>query len=426
MTSVCRTKSFVLLALCSTAYPVMTVSQTYETGGIQLTFGTSFGLEATDNEDLDSDGAAQSSLDAVTGLSLGVLSATPIASFAAGATGELRYIGAQGEIEIESPRLTTAYTRSSADAQLALSASVQQTDLSRGDIPVTDDTGLAGFVTGFVTGTAQRQAAVANGSLTWGLTSRASYGLSVKYEDVTYSGGVATSLGGDTLVDSQRLTLGASTQLDVTQAAQLNAGLTYSRFDEDGVSDTSDTLSVSAGLSIDRPLGPVTATVGVTDTDDGQRYSLSVGRSLELPLGPLSGQIGVTRDADGDTALTAQVSARRDLPTGALNVGLSRDISILSEQDSSQLTTQLSLDYSRDLTPLSGLQIGFDLAQAEDTDSTDRSVDATLGATYSRALTKDWSADLGYQYRYLDDAVDDTATSNTVFMALRRNFVTRF
>ncbi|MBU2360890.1 MAG: hypothetical protein KKB02_18475 [Alphaproteobacteria bacterium] len=422
MMSLRHAKPLALLAVGAVALPLGLVAQSYDTGGIQLTFGTTFGLEATDNKNLRADRVKTGSLDAVTGLSFGLLTATPASSFAINAGGQARAGTNTDGVEMTTPRVSTAYTRSSADTALNLSAAFSQTDLSRNEAIIADDIGLAGIVTG----TATRRVLSAQAGLTWGLTSRVSYGLSAAVDKVTYSGGFATGLDGTTLRDSRRLTLGGTSELDLTTAMHLSAGLSYSLFDADGAVNTSDTTTLSTGLSIDRPLGAVSSTFSVTDSNTGQRYSLSIGRKLALPGGGLSGQIGVTGSDTGDTALIGSISATRDLPTGALNFALSRDVSLQNEQDTERLTTQASLGYTRSLTPLSGLELGFDLAQIEDTRTAGRSRDATLAATYTRSLTKDWSAAAGYTYRYAKDDPGVTARSNTVFVQLRRSFVTRY
>jgi hypothetical protein len=417
-----RAKPILLLAaLYGAAAPAALMAQAYETSGIQLTFGTSLMIEATDNKGLRADDK-ESSLNPVLGLSFGLLTATPTSSFGFNADSEIRSSVNTDNLGVASPLLSTTYARKSANAALDLSASVQKTDLSRNDAPVVDSSGLVGFVTG----TATRRAAVADAALNWGLNSRVSYGLSGQMSDVTYSGGVANGLNGSSLTDNRRVTLGGTAQLDLTKATQLNTGLSYSRFDDDGVPGSSDTVTATVGLSIDRPLGAVTATLRATDTDEGQRYGLSVGRTLNMPLGPVSVEIGVTTTLNGDTALRGAVSASRTLPTGTLSFALTRDVSSLNEQDSERLSTQLSLGYSRELSPLSELQVAFDLAEVEDMFSNARSLDANLGATYSRTLMKDWSASAGYRYRYLEDTPGDTAQSNTVFLELRRSFVTRY
>ncbi|MCF7702189.1 hypothetical protein [Loktanella sp. M215] len=415
-------KPLCCLVMGAVAVPAILAAQSYETGGIQLTFGTTFRLEATDNKGLRADADKSGSLDAVAGLSFGLLTATPASSFAVNASGEARAGTSADASGITAPRLSTAYNRSSADSTLDLSATFSQTDLSRNEAVVADDIGLAGIVTG----TAIRRAVSARAGLTWGLTSRISYGLSAAVDKVTYTGGSATGLDGTALQDNRRLTLGGTSELDLTKAAHLTLGLSYSIFDEDGARDTSDTTTLTTGLSIDRPLGTVGATLGVTDSNAGQRYSVSAGRTLALPSGTVSGQIGVSLSDRGSTALIGSIGASRDLPDGALNFELSRDVSVQNEQDSEQLTTQLSLAYTRSLTPLSGLEVGFNLAQVEDTQTTRQSQDATLGATYTRSLTPDWSAAAGYSYRYAKDDPGVTARSNTVFLQLRRSFVTRY
>ena len=396
-------------------------AQGYETGGIQLTFGAGLGIEATDNADLASSDA-RSRISPYAGLSFGLLTTTRASSFAIDADTDVRLDAGEEGIEVAAPRLSAAYDRTSADATLALSASLQRTDLSDETVAVVDDTGLAGFVTGDAT----RRAATASAALTWGRTTRVTYGIAATLEDNSYSGGTATGLDGTALDDNRRLTLDGSAALSLTRAAVLRVGLGYSLYETQDPADDSATLTFSTGLTIDRPLGAVSADLAVTDLDDGQEYSLSVGRALDLPGGALSGSLGVTRTVDDRVAVTGQVAARRDLPEGSLSLDLSRQVSSLNEQDSTQLTTQVSANYTRALTRLTTMQLGFDLAQAEDVASGSESLSTGVQARLSRTLTPDWTADAGYDYIRVSDTLGDTAQSNTVFVELRRTFVTRY
>ena len=423
--------AFLLPALAGGLVPLSTSAQETETGGIQLTFTGSLRAEATDNETLTAD-PARSSLNSVASLSFGLLSATRVSSFALGSSADLRYVGADDDLELSTPRLTGAYTRTSADATFEMNASLDRVDLDRIDLVLLDDP-LGGdlFVDatdliGVVEGTSERRSAVIDARLTWGLTSRASYSLEARVEDVSYSGGVANALEGTVLNDSRRVTLGAGTQLDLTTAARLSAGVDVSRFEDLADDTTSDEIGMDLGVAIDRPLGAVSAGVEIADTDAGQRYGISVGRSLDLPLGPVSGSIGVVQAAAGDLAITAQAGLRRDLPAGTLGFDLARSVSSLNTLNTEQLTTRAAATYARELTPLTGLQLGFSFAQVEDMASGDRGYDAALETTLSRALTEDWSADAGYVFRASDNDPGDRATSNTVFVELRRSFVTRY
>lgn len=410
-----------LVAMCTIAVPTVISAQSYETGGIQLTFGAALGLEATDNSDFMAT-ETQTRIAPYAGLTFGLLSATPASSFGIDASAEVRESVSDDSIKIATPRLSTRYDRSSANATLNLSASAQITDLSQENGGIVDASGLSGSITG----TATRRATTASASLIWGQTSRVTYGFGTSYVDNTYTGGTATGLDGTALDDNRRLTLDGMVTFDLTKATELKTSLSYSVFEATDTADQSETVILNTGISIDRPLGAVTADFAIADLDAGQQYSLSFGRSLALPAGVASGTIGVTSDSENQIALTATVSARRDLPNGSLSLDISRQVSSLNEQDTSQLTTQISTDYSQALTSLTTLQVGLDLVQTEDVASNKTSQSTGLEASVSQTLTEDWAADAGYRYRSVDDTPGDTAQSNTIFVELRRVFVTRY
>lgn len=417
-----RPKRPALLTMGLIALPAVLDAQSYDTGGIQLRFGTTFGVEATDNRSLLADADTSGGLEAVAGLSFGLLTATPASSFALDAGGKARAgIDAEG-FDISVPRVSAAYNRSRANSALDLSAAFARSDLTRDEALVADDIGP----TGTVRGTAIRRTLSSQARLTWGLTSRVSYSLSAAFDKATYSGGFAAGLDGTVLRDTHRLTLGGTSELDLTKASHLKLGVSYSTFGADDAIGTSETTTLSTGLSIDRPRGAISTTVSVTDSEAGQRYSLSVGRALALPGGAMSGKIGVTGSDRGDTALIGSLRATRELPAGVLTFALSRDVSRQNEQDAERLTTQAAVAYSRSLTPLSGLDLGFDLTQVEDIRTAGRSRDVRLGVTYTRSLTGDWSAAAGYTFHNAKDDPGQTARSHAIFLQLRRTFVTRY
>ena len=416
-----RTLNRLLCAALAVALPVAGHAQSYDTGGVQLTFGTAMGLVATDNEGLRASGD-NSSLDALFTPSFGLLTQTATSSFGFDAASDIRYGTNSDDIGLTSPRLETRYQTSSANAGLDLAASLRQLDLSEERLAIRETDGPGDFING----TATRQSRMARAQVDWGREALAAFSLSARLNDTRYSSGEASGLNGDSLSDNNRMTFAGTAALDVTQALQLDGRLSYSRFDNDASAEPTETIFASTGVSLDRPLGALSTELNVTQTGAGHRYGLSAGRTLTLPAGPITAQIGAVRLPQGETAMTGKISALRTLALSEIGFELSRDVSSLNEQDSARLTTRMMLNYTQALSQDTNLLVRFDMVQARDIATDAESFDASVDTVYSRALTRDWTADVGYSYRYIDDRPGDTAEGNTAFVTLRRKFVTRY
>jgi hypothetical protein len=403
------------------ALPLAGHAQSYETGGVQLTFGNTVSFFATDNEGpRTTDG--EPNLTALYTPTFNLLTETPNSSLGLEAAGNLRYGTASGNIGVTAPRLNGQYRTSSANAGLELTGQFRQRDLGEEKFAIRDTADR----TDFVNGTATRQNTALEANVDWGRASLAAFGLSARLNQTTYSSGDASGLNGNNLSDNKRLTLGASTQLDLNQALQLHGALGYSQFEDDTAVDDSDSYTFSTGVSLDRPLGALSTEITVTDSPSGQRYGWTAGRTLDLPLGPVTAQLGAMALPQDETVLIGSLSTLRTFAASALNFELSRDVSSLNEQNSERLTTQVLVGYTRALTRDTDFQVSLDAVHARDIATDSESFDATFDAIYSRALTPDWTGDMGYSYRYLEDTPGDSAQANTIYVSLRRKFVTSY
>lgn len=395
-----------------------------ETGGIQLTFGVTFRLEAQDNRGLSSTDE-QSSFEAASILSFGLLSETRAQRFTLDVTGSLRALNtdldvanANGFVE---PSVALSYDISNASSRFSISAQMNESDLSDSGTVLDDD----GFEI-ISDGTAVRRATRLETSYDWGDDRRFGFGVFARYLATDYRGGTVQDTAGDSVNDSERTTLGARARFDLSEAATLTSTLSFQDFEEDGVAGSRETVSLDNTLTIDRPLGAVNFNLGITDTEEGQRYATSIGRSYETPRGIFSGALGATRAASGGTFLTANLNYTHPLPRGALSFGLGRTVSSSNDDDSERLNTNLSFGYNQDLTPVSRISLNMSWSEAETTSTGLSTTSTTLGATYSHELTQDWGLNVGYRHRIRDDDTSGRASNNTIFLEMSRAFVTRF
>jgi hypothetical protein len=403
------------------ALPLAGHAQSYETGGIQLTFDNAISFFATDNEGPRTNNE-EASLTALFTPAFGLLTQTPTSSFGFEAASNLRYGSSSNSFGVIAPRMDGRYMTNSANAGLKLIGRFRQMDLDEEKFAIHDGADS----TDFVNGTATRQNTALEANVDWGRASLAAFGLSARQNQTTYSSGDASGLNGSSLSDNKRLTLGANTQLDLNQALQLHGALGYSQFEDDTSVDDSETYTLSTGVSLDRPLGALSTEITVTDSPGGQRYGWTAGRTLDLPLGPVTAQLGAMALPQDETVLIGSLSTLRTFAASALNFELSRDVSSLNEQNSERLTTQVLVGYTRALTRDTDFQVSLDAVHARDIATDSESFDATFDAIYSRALTPDWTGDMGYSYRYLEDTPGDSAQANTIYVSLRRKFVTSY
>lgn len=395
-----------------------------QTGGLVMRFGLTLGAAAQSNRTLDINNPGNST-EIFTDLSFGISSETRTQALTFDLDGRLRTldapVGIFADQGLTAPSAALVYTLKGATARLNLSARYSETDLSDTSLVIDEDDTFT-----ILTGDATRRRAVLEARHDWRQDTRARFGAFVRYEDVSYRDGVATDVDGSNLSDSQRLTFGTSATLDLSTAAELAITLSYSVFEEDGVANDRETWSLGNTLTLDRPLGDVTLRFDVTDIEEGSRLSATVGRTYETARATFSGDIGVAREVTGQTVLIGSAGINYPLPRGALSFGLSRQVASSNTQDEERLNTQVNFGYQHNLTPLSAISLEGIFAQVTDTSSDTTYRDATISATYTRTLTKNWNMDTGLRHRFSNDDGIGTARSNEVFFNLRREFFTRF
>ena len=414
-----------LSALLCSGLSTAGLAQSYETGGIQLSFGLGLGAEVQSNRTL-SVGDPGTSAEIGADLTFGLLTETRSQRFLFEAGGRIRTLDAPAGTSAEGngfvrPSLRLEYSREAAAGRLQFRARLSETDVSEVETLEVDSIDLV-----IASGTATRRSAFVEGRIDWRRDRPFGFGILARISDVEYRDGIATGIGGTNLLDNRRLTLGINTRFDLSPVARLTNDLSFDRFEEDGTPGQRETISLRNTLTLDRPLGALTLGLNLDHTEQGERVSARVGRSYEMPWGTLNGALGLTRGVAGDTFLTGSVDASYPLPRGALNLGLSRGVSSGNEEDTERVNTQVSFGYVQELDGLSNISLDVTWAEVEDTGTNTSSSSGAIGATYTRALTRDWNMNLGYRHRYSDDDATGSARSNEVFFNLRRTFVTRF
>ncbi|MGY6410463.1 MAG: hypothetical protein ACXIUV_05485 [Alkalilacustris sp.] len=202
----------------------------------------------------------------------------------------------------------------------------------------------------------------------------------------------------------------------------LRAGVGYSRVDRTG-SETRREEGVvgSFDLGIAGPLGDLGLFVNTQQRETGQQVTGGVRRALELPGGALSGSLGATRLPSGDTSLITTLNLRQDLRDGPLTVNLSRQA--VGEDDDLRIRTVASASYTHEINSVSSFGLRADAARSESSPRSNQVDQGSLGLTYNRALTADWSLTSGVAYRIRREENVGTARSPEVFIGLGRSFI---
>jgi hypothetical protein len=199
--------------------------------------------------------------------------------------------------------------------------------------------------------------------------------------------------------------------------AELDAGVIY---------EPSDDLNVNFGLGYaDRQRRETIAGVRQTTEDEtGPVVRGSIAYDVADNFS-LTASARVTAAAPDTRLSPAALRARYVLPRGAITARLTQGYTGDSEGDEVRVTTA-GIGLSHDINNVSslgfnaayGLQVNQDIDDAPDVQRAD------FSAVYSRNITQDVFANVGYQFRWREE--DETATSNSVFFTVGRNFTTSF
>jgi hypothetical protein len=413
----------VLLGAGLTLPPMIVLAQD-DAGGLRMTFGLSQRFETTENLALDTDSAGRTTQSA-TNLSFALITETRTQRLAIDASTDLRFADGPDKSSdngLADPRFGLSYTRAGANASLTFNASLRNDDIAfvrpledfltpDGEIDLPDD--LADL-----SGTGTRRNATADLALRWGDGGPLGFGITAKVDDINY---IDSSAG---LIDSRRMTLGATMRVALDPATDLTLGLRQSQFTDDE-GDDSNTLGFDAAFARARPNGSISATFLADDSEGGTRLGLSFGRSLDLPRGSLSATLGLGRSAAGNNYATGKLDLRQDLPRGQFNASLERGFSADSD-DNETVLTSIALGYNQSLTPLTSFGVTLRHADSEETETGLNTRNTTLSASITYALTEDWGLTTGYTHALRDEDSVGNATSGTAFLTLDRSFSLRF
>ena len=371
-----------------------------------LTVGLAARLTHDTNPDLTPQGSAPATRGTLD-LSFGLTVETPASALVLlGSVGLLDSEGAA----LSDPQVTLTYDRISADADFHIDGMVQQSDAAS----IND-------ITNFNTGTGQRRVASLQSALNLGTSRPLGFGLTAGVSDISYHNTPSPDLA-----DSRTLNLGSSLRADLSPVLHANLGISASRFTQDAMADR-DTIGYSAGLTLDRPTGPLALELLVEDTPDGTRSRLGFDHQIALATGgQLAYGLGMTRGVSQKNYVDGSIAYTQDLPAGTISVDLSRDVTDGAETNSETVQSRASLGATHSMTSMADLTLSLDWAEQRDTASGLSDANTSVTATWTQSLTEDWALDVGYAHQIRDQNLAGRGQSDQVSLALRRSFALRF
>ena len=400
------------LALFACLCPFASPAQEAEPGGVFFTFDVGQTFEGTTDRDLETT-AKESGVDSLTSLSFGAVSETRSQRLSFNRGTDLRI--SEGDFSADATTARLAYTRNSANAVFDVSLSSRREDIAflRDASDFINDEGEIELPDDFddLTGDGLRFETTLAASLRWGEIEPIGYSMRASFRTLRYDEANVA------LVDSDEATFGFGLRLNINEVTTGNIDLSYTQTDEAG-SPVTDTARLSAAVTFARPLGDLTTGISITREDDGDIFwAASVEREFALSNGRLRGDLGLVEDEGGDPRLTGGIAFSYPRPTGQIDLSAFRSLSAGDDR----ATTTISASYRQDLSPISGMRVGFDFGQSSDSDGGDVLSTGSLSVSYEVSLTDVWQLNVGARANLRDD--DGTRTrSNSVFVTLERPF----
>lgn len=242
--------------------------------------------------------------------------------------------------------------------------------------------------------------------------------LRVDYSDFVAEDNVRT--------DQQTTVVAVGGTYDISPITTISANIGYSQVDD--TQRATNTSNVSEDFVWDfawtktLPDGTADFQIDQIFGVNGSRINATAGRSFQRPNGVLSINAGLTRGPFDEVTPIGQIDYSYRLASSQIGATVQRRVATSTQSlETRQTVAFLTYDYF--INPLSGLSFSLNYIDQEDEGSgpTNPRERSTFTASYTRAITKDWAMNVGYQYER-DDQNGFTATSDSVFVTLGRRF----
>lgn len=210
----------------------------------------------------------------------------------------------------------------------------------------------------------------------------------------------------------------------INQRATIRARIGYSQVDTDRISGNETDEGIVGDLSVQfaEQRGATRLAFTSAIDENGERYSVSYGKSVAWDNAELDATVGLSTNDDTDVRAIGNISYQLTGRDTQLTLGL-QQVATTDDEGRNVLNTAGSVTLERVLTRTASINLSLagGLTRVEDRNDSD-SERVTASAQYDRALTEDWSANLGYRYRYRKSDNESSADSNAVFFGVSRQF----
>jgi hypothetical protein len=406
-------------AACLLGLPAL--AQGAGSGGIALDMAFETFAEGRSNPQLD--GANPQHLNQIgSAFSFGVLTQTRSQELRLTGGVSLRATDGSGGESVANgvvdPFLALRYARQARDASFSFDLGFQETDLVQTDRDA--------FEASIQTGTAKRREVGAEIGLKWRETAPLGFGVLASFQKTAFIDGTAFGQGGQVLRGTTRHRLEAQARLDLDAAHHVIATVGYRAFRQEATTGRRESFHLDNMYQIDRPRGPFAVNLKYTKTESGHRFSGMVRRELILPDGIARAGIGAARGATGGRYVTGNLEYKTALVRGSVEVRARRNLTSSDQDDSEQINTSIGVRYMFDATPLDGITVEIDWAEAKNTQSGLTTMNRVFAISYARELSRTARINIGLRRRELRDSVTGVGRSNEIFMSFRRKFSARF
>ena len=211
---------------------------------------------------------------------------------------------------------------------------------------------------------------------------------------------------------------------ELNQRTTLRARIGYSQVETDRISgsETEEGIVGDVTVQFAEQRGATSFSFGSSIDENGERYTLSYGKSVSWDNASLDATVGLSTNADTDARAVGSISYQLTARDTQLVLGL-RQAATIDDDGRNVVNTGGSVQLNRLLTRTASIGLSLDggLTRVEGSDgnNTER---LTASAQYNHSLTEDWSANIGYRYRYRQSENDSSADSNAVFFGVARQF----
>lgn len=243
--------------------------------------------------------------------------------------------------------------------------------------------------------------------------------LRVNYEDFSADDSVQTDR------QTTTISVGGTYNISTTTTVTANAGYTQVDDTERATNTNNVTEDFVWNFSWNKALSDGNADIQIDQIFgvNGSRINATAGRSYQRPNGSLSFNAGFTRGPFDEVTPIGQIDYSYRLPNSRIGATIQRRVGTSTDSlETRQTLAFLTYDYV--INPVSALSFSIDVIdqETEGSGASNPRTRGTFSASYSRAITRDWAMNLGYQYER-DDQNGFTASSSSVFLTLGRRFI---